>query len=459
MPLSDNEFQSSDLQEPQANTLSRAQLRKSHKPIMEKRRRARINHCLNEIKNLLLEAKNQDPSRHTKLEKADILEMAVQHLQNIQQKQIALAAARDPTVIGKFKNGFTDCASEIDRFISSSDSVDTGIRDRVTDHLQKCMSDLNKVAPFVSTVATVPLLHSTDFFTSANQSQFKGGTGDQNNNPRVQIPQGIQLIPSRLSTGELALLVPNSSNLSYFPSLSLPNRPSAFVAVTPQAGDPPRILSPPLSPIEVPPKADSSKGFRPIPRPKPGYPGGDHQVPQITSTVSNVEKHFSAPMEVKTIKFPIHKPLDKERKLVEHTSVIRKLSEPLCVITNRGERFKQAQQKEDSIRLEENQFIVRGTKRVYSEMNQHPEVFPFAANESFMRPSKIIKTAHHVVPTATYVGPSLDHQAASEEETERSSSSVLNEEEPEAPLRSVNLLEPLAGAQNNEQRDDMWRPW
>ncbi|ERL90437.1 hypothetical protein D910_07786 [Dendroctonus ponderosae] len=157
MPLIDNEFQSSDLQEPQANTLSRAQLRKSHKPIMEKRRRARINHCLNEIKNLLLEAKNQDPSRHTKLEKADILEMAVQHLQNIQQKQIALAAARDPTVIGKFKNGFTDCASEIDRFISSSDSVDTGIRDRVTDHLQKCMSDLNKVAPFVSTVATEEL--------------------------------------------------------------------------------------------------------------------------------------------------------------------------------------------------------------------------------------------------------------------------------------------------------------
>lgn len=182
-------------------------------------------------------------------------------------------------------------------------------------------------------------------------------------------------------------------------------------------------------------------------------------MPQITSTVSNVDKQFSASMEVKTIKFPIHKPLDKERKMVEHTSVIRKLSEPLCVITNRGERFKQAQQKEDSIRLEENQFSGRGTKRVYSEMVQHPEIFPFAANESFMRPSKIIKTAHHVVPTATYVGPSLGHQSASEEETDRSSSSVFNEEEPEAPLQRRNLLEPLAGGQNNEQRDDMWRPW
>lgn len=76
--------------------------------------------------------------------------------------------------------------------------MDTGIRDRVTDHLQKCMSDLSKVPSFVSNVTSVPLLHSTDFFASVNQSgQFKGGTGDQNNNPRVQIPQGIQLIPSR----------------------------------------------------------------------------------------------------------------------------------------------------------------------------------------------------------------------------------------------------------------------
>lgn len=34
----------------------------SNKPIMEKKRRARINNCLNELKNLLLEAMRKDVS-------------------------------------------------------------------------------------------------------------------------------------------------------------------------------------------------------------------------------------------------------------------------------------------------------------------------------------------------------------------------------------------------------------
>jgi hypothetical protein len=54
--------------------------RKSNKPIMEKKRRARINHCLNQLKALILEADNER-SRHSKLEKADILEMTVKYLQ------------------------------------------------------------------------------------------------------------------------------------------------------------------------------------------------------------------------------------------------------------------------------------------------------------------------------------------------------------------------------------------
>ena len=70
--------------------------RKSNKPIMEKKRRARINHCLNQLKALILETDNER-SRHSKLEKADILEMTVRYLQtlraynlHIQQQQQAL---------------------------------------------------------------------------------------------------------------------------------------------------------------------------------------------------------------------------------------------------------------------------------------------------------------------------------------------------------------------------------
>ncbi|KAJ4445363.1 hypothetical protein ANN_07168, partial [Periplaneta americana] len=59
------------------------------KPLMEKRRRARINQSLNELKKLLLDGNTskKEGSRPTKLEKADILEMTVQHLQRLHQQQ------------------------------------------------------------------------------------------------------------------------------------------------------------------------------------------------------------------------------------------------------------------------------------------------------------------------------------------------------------------------------------
>lgn len=63
--------------------------RKSNKPIMEKKRRARINHCLNQLKALILETDNER-SRHSKLEKADILEMTVRYLQTLRAYHIHL---------------------------------------------------------------------------------------------------------------------------------------------------------------------------------------------------------------------------------------------------------------------------------------------------------------------------------------------------------------------------------
>lgn len=48
---------------------------------MEKRRRARMNECLDQLKHLLLHI---SPNHRTKLEKADILEMTVAYLNQMQ---------------------------------------------------------------------------------------------------------------------------------------------------------------------------------------------------------------------------------------------------------------------------------------------------------------------------------------------------------------------------------------
>ncbi|XP_068633597.1 uncharacterized protein [Battus philenor] len=147
MPCSeDDDSQTGFMSEP-TQGMSKAELRKTNKPIMEKKRRARINHCLNELKELLSDSMDKDPARHSKLEKADILEMTVKHLQTLQRQQLAAAIAADPAVLHRFKSGFGDCAVEVRRYLSRLASVPTGLRYRLGNHLNSCLSGIERLHP------------------------------------------------------------------------------------------------------------------------------------------------------------------------------------------------------------------------------------------------------------------------------------------------------------------------
>lgn len=115
--------------------------RKSSKPIMEKRRRARINESLGQLKTLILDALKKDSSRHSKLEKADILEMTVKHLRNLQRVQMSALSA-DATVLSKYRAGFNECMNEVTRFLSTSEGVNTEVRSRLLGHLSSCMGQM-----------------------------------------------------------------------------------------------------------------------------------------------------------------------------------------------------------------------------------------------------------------------------------------------------------------------------
>lgn len=117
--------------------------RRSNKPIMEKRRRARINNCLNELKTLILDAMKKDPARHSKLEKADILEMTVKHLENLQRQQSAMSQATDPSVMNKFKAGFNECAQEVGRF----PEIEPVVKRRLMQHLSNCINGVKTELP------------------------------------------------------------------------------------------------------------------------------------------------------------------------------------------------------------------------------------------------------------------------------------------------------------------------
>ncbi|GFS37294.1 protein deadpan [Nephila pilipes] len=245
--------------------------RRATKPIMEKRRRARINQCLSELKTLILDALNKDPSRHSKLEKADILEMTVRHLQNIQRQQMAAAISTDSSVLNKFKAGFNECATEVTRYISRIEGVDPAMRQRLLSHLSNCLASMNTATHFQqqSQATNISFGNSFPGMLQSLSVQIPAGistvgivpatrpsTEDINNNTSPPTPSsgkilaGLSVIPSRLPNGNFAFLVPSQS-IPGHGSMSL-NIPSVSASSSlPSSSDPDRNSQsswPPTSP-------------------------------------------------------------------------------------------------------------------------------------------------------------------------------------------------------------------
>lgn len=69
----------------------------------------------------------------------------MKHLQKLQRQQLAAAIAADPAVLHRFKNGFGDCAVEVRRYLSRLASVPTGLRHRLGNHLNNCLSGMSRL--------------------------------------------------------------------------------------------------------------------------------------------------------------------------------------------------------------------------------------------------------------------------------------------------------------------------
>ncbi|XP_007240960.3 transcription factor HES-1-like [Astyanax mexicanus] len=114
--------------------------RKPSKPIMEKRRRARINRSLVQLKALILHALHADVSRHSKLEKAEILEMTVTHLRSVQRAQAAVSLSVQQRALGRYSAGFSACMTEVTRFMSTCEGVSRELRTHLLAHLARCVT-------------------------------------------------------------------------------------------------------------------------------------------------------------------------------------------------------------------------------------------------------------------------------------------------------------------------------
>merc|ERR1712150_372692 len=106
--------------------------RKVVKPLIERKRRARINNCLDELKDLMVFALQTEGESISKLEKADVLELTVKHLRKLKRQQ--MLAVNPSLDMDRFRAGYTQCATEVSRCLAST-GVDVTIGSRLMGHL------------------------------------------------------------------------------------------------------------------------------------------------------------------------------------------------------------------------------------------------------------------------------------------------------------------------------------
>ncbi|XP_046436390.1 enhancer of split mgamma protein-like [Neodiprion virginianus] len=121
------------------------QYRKVMKPMLERKRRARINRCLDELKDLMVTALAGDGENVAKLEKADILELTVRHLHKLQRQQRLSA---NPVIdADRFRAGYTHCANEVSRCLAATPGVDVALGTKLMTHLGHKLNAMDKTGP------------------------------------------------------------------------------------------------------------------------------------------------------------------------------------------------------------------------------------------------------------------------------------------------------------------------
>ncbi|MBN3307337.1 HES4 factor, partial [Amia calva] len=259
--------------------------RKSSKPIMEKRRRARINESLGQLKTLILDALKKDSSRHSKLEKADILEMTVKHLRNLQRVQMTAALTADPTVLGKYRAGFNECMNEVTRFLSTCEGVNTEVRSRLLNHLSGCLGQMIAMnypqPPSAQQAAHLGQPLHVQLPSAAGTVPINGVSMPCKLSPAEAVSPkvygGFQLVPA--TDGQFAFLIPNpafaSSTTPVIPLYANTNLPVTVNSSPIHATSAPPVSSPvqgmtsfpgvsqAVSPLSVSAGSDSESVWRP----------------------------------------------------------------------------------------------------------------------------------------------------------------------------------------------------
>ncbi len=144
------------------------------KPMLERKRRARINRCLDELKELMLTALQSEGENVSKLEKADILEMTVRHLHKLKSQRLGFTS--DTIYSDRFLAGFMHCTHEVSQYLHTiiqsqnpdqnspkitEPTVEQSSGMKLLQHLAACIRRIEHVShrredPYISPYSTPP---------------------------------------------------------------------------------------------------------------------------------------------------------------------------------------------------------------------------------------------------------------------------------------------------------------
>lgn len=176
------------------------QYRKVMKPMLERKRRARINRCLDELKDLMVTALQAEGENVAKLEKADILELTVRHLHTLRAAR-RLTLTPENSYADRFREGFTQCAQEVSSFLSTpvAAAVHPAAGAQLMRHLGGCLRRLEGTssANLGTTTSnnTTTTTTSTTVASTVNAVSKATSAVSPTTNVMINVPQNVYTPP------------------------------------------------------------------------------------------------------------------------------------------------------------------------------------------------------------------------------------------------------------------------
>lgn len=121
------------------------------------------------------------------------------------------AVTTDPSFVGKYRAGFSECVGEVTRFLSTCEGVHSEVRTRLLSHLASCVAQINTINFYTPHPGTSGLGQTSTQMLAASAPRMPCTTGSEVTFPTevMKLYSGFQVVPT--PDGQFAFIVPSAA--------------------------------------------------------------------------------------------------------------------------------------------------------------------------------------------------------------------------------------------------------